>query len=575
MSHEPTKLRPARKGADPLRLARASTVLALLGALAGGGAASAAPLGPAQDTTWVSAGLQVAEVTDCFGDPAQTDTAEDLPCQTYNGDLYESLEYMGISEEPADDSDIQVFRVGADATFLYVEWDMAAPWDIDTSPSHHYVIEVDVDPSVEARRGDDYVAIFGKSEFNSTSWVDAFLQGGYTAYADNANGGTRNDVGGPDPETGDPSCSGCPDPAGGQDGYSGPITQQSGQVFARVISGNVQMAVRWTYLQNSVANGNENQTLSGRPTFFAVRGWISQSSSLEQDQLYWHDEHPTTDLPTERFDNVGWLGQSLAIAKTLTSADPTVVGANVTFSIVVTNYTNGRLTSVTVDDVFDTAYLDFVTASITPAAVNEGAGTIQWTGLEASAPGGQFDEGESITITVTFLATAATPDPVRAVNAASVTARPFGSQDADDFIEAGPVQDDVEIDPLLAVQLERFEARRAGRAVSVEWSTVSEIKSAGFRVWRETPAGLQRVGPELLPARGGELGGAAYRAIDWSAPNGATRYWLDEVGTTGEITRYGPAMAPARRARPVDPHAVAPPGGAATFAQAHDAEEIR
>jgi hypothetical protein len=177
--------------------------LALLGAclLAVSSAAHAQP-----SSGWVNTSLLVGTVDDCSGSGAQTNTAEAVPCQSYNADLYETLEYTGASPEPADDADIDEFKVGADASFLYVEWILAGAWDQNTSPSHHYVIEIDVDPSTEMR-GDNYVAIFGKTEFNQSGnpWVDAKQQGGFEAFADNSDSGTANDVGGTVPGTGDPS----------------------------------------------------------------------------------------------------------------------------------------------------------------------------------------------------------------------------------------------------------------------------------------------------------------------------------------------------------------------------------
>ncbi|MGD9764860.1 MAG: hypothetical protein AB7V27_14190 [Candidatus Binatia bacterium] len=64
--------------------------------------------------------------------------------------------------------------------------------------------------------------------------------------------------------------------------------------------------------------------LTGRPASFRVRGWTSQTSTLEKAELYWHDEHPTTDLPNEDFDNVAWFAYQPTSTPTSTStATPT------------------------------------------------------------------------------------------------------------------------------------------------------------------------------------------------------------------------------------------------------------
>jgi hypothetical protein len=106
----------------------------------------------------------------------------------------------------------------------------------------------------------------------------------------------------------------------------------------------------------------------------------------------------------------------------------------------------------------------------------------------------------------------------------------------------------------LPVQLATFTALRIGRATRLEWVTVSEIKTVGFRLWREAPDGrLMPIGPPLIGARGAELSGAAYAFTDWSAPRQRLRYWLDDVATNGRTTRHGPVTVRASRGRPIGP----------------------
>jgi hypothetical protein len=101
----------------------------------------------------------------------------------------------------------------------------------------------------------------------------------------------------------------------------------------------------------------------------------------------------------------------------------------------------------------------------------------------------------------------------------------------------------------MPVQLVGFSARRVDRPVELSWQTVSEIKTAGFRVWREAADGrLAPVGPALVPARGEPLAGATYRLTDWTAPRSAARYWLEDLDSLGQATRHGPAaVGPAPR----------------------------
>ncbi len=112
----------------------------------------------------------------------------------------------------------------------------------------------------------------------------------------------------------------------------------------------------------------------------------------------------------------------IAVAKRLTSPDPTTVGATVSFDVVVSNTGNTVLTDVDLADSYMTVPLDFQSASLAPTANNDAAGTIAWDNLEAAAPGGTFDPGESILLSVRFLATAGTADPAKAVNRANVAA---------------------------------------------------------------------------------------------------------------------------------------------------------
>jgi hypothetical protein len=112
----------------------------------------------------------------------------------------------------------------------------------------------------------------------------------------------------------------------------------------------------------------------------------------------------------------------------------------------------------------------------------------------------------------------------------------------------------------LPVQLLGFEARRAGRAVVLSWTTASEIKNAGFRVWREAPDGSITPISPLIPAQGGELGGASYRWVDWRAPRAAQRYWLEDISTSATRTRHGPVAVPAARGATIQLPPIGPPG---------------
>ena len=142
------------------------------------------------------------------------------------------------------------------------------------------MIEFDVDPAIESGRGDYYIGVFQKEEFDSASWVDAFSQGGYESYED-----VNDDVGGANPTTSD--FGGSPG-----DGYDTALSQGSDRVWGRIVGGNFQVAVR--------------RTLVGDPAVAALRPWSRQSTSLSKDKLYFHDQNPIADVA--QIDNLSGVG---------------------------------------------------------------------------------------------------------------------------------------------------------------------------------------------------------------------------------------------------------------------------
>ncbi len=80
--------------------------------------------------------------------------------------------------------------------------------------------------------------------------------------------------------------------------------------------------------------------------------------------------------------------------------------------------------------------------------------------------------------------------------------------------------------------------------VRVEWSTESEMNTAGFNLYRgESPDGpfTVRVNEQLIPASPDPLAGGRYRFVDRTARPGVTYYYqLEEVERDGAVNRYGP-----------------------------------
>jgi len=102
--------------------------------------------------------------------------------------------------------------------------------------------------------------------------------------------------------------------------------------------------------------------------------------------------------------------------------------------------------------------------------------------------------------------------------------------------------------PPTAITLLNFRAVPGKGAVTVIWSTGSEIQTVGFEILRAPTAdraGASRVG-SIIPARGSGGGGASYHYTDSAAsPAVAHYYWLVEHGIDGSAAVYGPAVSAA------------------------------
>jgi hypothetical protein len=85
-------------------------------------------------------------------------------------------------------------------------------------------------------------------------------------------------------------------------------------------------------------------------------------------------------------------------------------------------------------------------------------------------------------------------------------------------------------------------------AVTVQWSTASELNTAGFNVLRgDNPNGpFTRVNPEVIPASPDSLVGGSYVFTDTHVTAGQTYYYqLDEVEVGGSISSQGTVVVTA------------------------------
>ncbi len=228
----------------------------------------------APDPNWTVRSL----MNDCSG-PGQQGTAS---CESYATDFYEHIAYPSSGARTAD---IAAVRAGFDADYYYFEYDFVDPWSPVQSTGHNVVLEVETNASSESGRGDFYIGLTQKSEFNSTSWIDAYDQGGYESYSD-----SNDDVGGAQPPVSD---------FGGSsgDGYETDVSQGSDMVWARVVGGNFQVAIR--------------RTVIGDPQIAYFRPWSRQSTTLSKDKLYFHDHNDTSDV--DQIDNLCGLPMTTCI----------------------------------------------------------------------------------------------------------------------------------------------------------------------------------------------------------------------------------------------------------------------
>lgn len=76
--------------------------------------------------------------------------------------------------------------------------------------------------------------------------------------------------------------------------------------------------------------------------------------------------------------------------------------------------------------------------------------------------------------------------------------------------------------------------------VKIEWTTASELDTAGFNVYRrDSPEGPEtRINSELIPASTSPLTGSTYQFIDRNVEPGLTYYYeLEDVETNGITNR--------------------------------------
>jgi hypothetical protein len=86
--------------------------------------------------------------------------------------------------------------------------------------------------------------------------------------------------------------------------------------------------------------------------------------------------------------------------------------------------------------------------------------------------------------------------------------------------------------------------------IVIEWSTASEMDTAGFNVYRsQSETGpWERINQSLIPGSDDPLTGGSYQYQDDLVAPGLTYYYmLEDVDTSGATSREGPRQVQARR----------------------------
>jgi uncharacterized repeat protein (TIGR01451 family) len=236
-----------------------------------------------------------------------------------------------------------------------------------------------------------------------------------------------------------------------------------------------------------------------------------------------------------------------SVKKTLVS--PTTGAARVSeeikFAIEVKNEGDVYLTTVPLTDLYDPAYLEYVSATVAPNSVTPG--TLTWNDLTGSPNGFGMDlaPNATFTIQVTFKALKDT-EGKPTVNTAKVEGAvpDLDGPDGPRPPETTPLPPLEEPEPVeilnpTGMSMGAVSVSRTGARVQLTWQTLSEAQILGFNVLRKDGGAWITVNAELiLPAHAGAEVGAAYEFTD-SQFGARTEYALEVVKLDGSTERIG------------------------------------
>lgn len=104
-------------------------------------------------------------------------------------------------------------------------------------------------------------------------------------------------------------------------------------------------------------------------------------------------------------------------------------------------------------------------------------------------------------------------------------------------------------EPTTLITLAKFEAQSLNKAVTIKWSTGSEIDNIGFNLYRSTNEneGYVLINSSIIPAKGSPTEGASYSFTDDNVQNRKTYFYkLEDIDLNGTATMHGPVSATPR-----------------------------
>ncbi|MEM7134188.1 MAG: SdrD B-like domain-containing protein [Chloroflexota bacterium] len=280
-------------------------------------------------------------------------------------------------------------------------------------------------------------------------------------------------------------------------------------------------------------NGNDNGPGVGNPAGDPV---------VDHDDIDHNppNDNPAVDEDDSDYEDVNITGTpSLEVTKTLNQQNPFGIGELINFTIRIANTGDVPLTVVPLEDRYNDAFIEFVSAGVTPD-LSSGGGVLAWSDLTTAL--GNIAPNASISVNVTFrtkadtlqlnaippcLSDGHTPNYVEVNNARA----DFDGDDgnlADDIpvVRDGDDEDCAEVQILMptAVQLASQSMNQTSAGVVLRWSTVNESDVVGFYIWKSNGLDAEVRSNEMVTA------------LNPGASNGSSYEWLDagETLTSGD-----------------------------------------